>query len=145
MNPNEITPQATTAPEDVPSIADMAAKSDITAAPTVGDQSAVTPMDPIAVPLITTATTVAAGSPLAADDTTTGYTPTFSDATRTVVYVACAVIGLFGLLAAIASVATGAPAWLTIASSLLGFAAPYIANMFGVAYNPLKMSAKTNL
>jgi hypothetical protein len=113
-----------------------------TAMPATGSQS--TEPSTIALnatPVIET-TTVASGSLPAADDTTTGYTPTFGAATRTVVYVACAVIGLFGLLAAIASVATGAPAWLTIASSALSFTAPYIANMFGVAYNPLKMSGK---
>lgn len=75
-------------------------------------------------------------------ETVEGYTPTFNDATRTVLYVVCAILGLLGAASTIVAVSTGAPSWLVIGSAMCGFAAPYIANVFGVAYNPLKMNSK---
>jgi hypothetical protein len=71
-----------------------------------------------------------------------GYVPTFNELTRTVIYVVCGILGLLGAACAVASYTTSGPAWLTVASVVLGFAAPYVANMFGVAYNPLKMASR---
>lgn len=73
---------------------------------------------------------------------TGGYVPTFNDLTRTVIYIVCGILGLLGAACAVVSYTTSGPAWLTVASVVLGFAAPYVANMFGVAYNPLKMASR---
>ena len=73
-------------------------------------------------------------------EATGGYVPKFNELTRTVVYIVCGILGLLGASCAAASYMTGGPAWLTVASIILGFIAPYVANMFGVAYNPLKMA-----
>ena len=75
-------------------------------------------------------------------EATGGYVPTFNELTRTVIYVVCGILGLLGASCAVVSYTTGGPAWLTVASVILGFAAPYVANMFGVAYNPLKMASR---
>jgi hypothetical protein len=75
-------------------------------------------------------------------ESTGGYVPTFNDLTRTVIYVVCGILGLLGAACAAVSYTTGGPAWLTVASVILGFIAPYVANMFGVAYNPLKMASR---
>lgn len=143
MNPNEITPQDHAA-EEIPSIASLPDANDSIATPPPfpsGEQSeaATIPADS---PLITMATSVASVSPLAADYAETGYTPVFSGATRTVIYVVCGILGLLGAACAVVSYTTGGPAWLTVASVILGFIAPYVANMFGVAYNPLKMASR---
>ena len=70
------------------------------------------------------------------------YKPTFGSVTRTVIYVVCGILGFLGALTTITAAITGAPSWLIIGSSVCAFAAPYFANMFGVAYNPMKMDAK---
>ena len=75
-------------------------------------------------------------------ESTGGYVPTFNELTRTVVYIVCGILGLLGASCAVVSYTTGGPAWLTVASVILGFIAPYVANMFGVAYNPLKMASR---
>ena len=89
----------------------------------------------------------ATGTPTVSDATkeleaTGGYVPKFNELTRTVIYVVCGILGLLGASCAAVSYTTGGPAWLTVASVILGFAAPYVANMFGVAYNPLKMASR---
>ena len=75
-------------------------------------------------------------------ESTGGYVPTFNELTRTVIYVVCGILGLLGASCAVVSYTAGGPAWLTVASVILGFIAPYVANMFGVAYNPLKMASR---
>ena len=87
------------------------------------------------------------GTPTVSDaakelESTGGYVPTFNDLTRTVIYVVCGILGLLGAACAVISYTTSGPAWLTVASVILGFIAPYVANMFGVAYNPLKMASR---
>ena len=86
------------------------------------------------------AATAAKPDAVAELEATGGYVPTFNELTRTVIYVVCGILGLLGAACAVVSYTTGGPAWLTVASVILGFAAPYVANMFGVAYNPLKMA-----
>jgi hypothetical protein len=70
------------------------------------------------------------------------YTPVFSNEARTVVYVVCGILGLLGGVATVVSAITQAPLWLTVGCAVCAWAAPYIANMFGVRYNPVRMSNK---
>lgn len=77
-----------------------------------------------------------------ASDGETGYTPVFSAAVRTVVYVVCLIVGGLGGAATVICALTSAPFWLTAASAVIAFITPYIAAGFGVAYNPLKMAGK---
>lgn len=78
-----------------------------------------------------------------ADDTPVdGYKPKFGDMTRTVLYVTCYLLGLFGALVAGASYLSGTPAWLTLLGIGLSFIAHSTANAFGIAYNPVKMGEK---
>ena len=117
--------------------------SDVTT-PTVTDVPTPTvtdvPTPSVSVPAVTAAS-IGQAEPVA-ESGDAGYTPVFSAAVRTVVYITCGILGILGLIASVASLATGAPAWLTLAASAVAFIAPYIANMFGVAYNPLKMAGR---
>lgn len=70
----------------------------------------------------------------------TGYTPVFSATVRTIVYVVCLIVGGLGGAAAVVCAFTSAPFWLTATSAIIAFVTPYVANGFGVAYNPLKMA-----
>ena len=91
-------------------------------------------------PEVTPAPTPTISDAVAELESTGGYVPTFNELTRTVIYIVCGILGLLGAACAVVSYTAGGPAWLTVASVILGFIAPYVANMFGVAYNPLKMA-----
>ena len=105
--------------------------------------------NPDAIPTTTTDTTI---SKLVATGTTadatadateiTGYTPTFSATTRTVLYVVCAILGGIGMALTIVSLVVPSPTWLTITTAVMAYLPSYVANAFGVAYNPLKLAGK---
>jgi Tfp pilus tip-associated adhesin PilY1 len=71
-----------------------------------------------------------------------GYKPVFPPTVRAVIYVVCLAMGVLAGAATIASACAGAPAWLTVAGAILAWAAPTVANAFGVAYNPLRLASK---
>ena len=73
---------------------------------------------------------------------TTGYTPTFSATTRTVLYVVCAILGGVGLVLTVVSLLVPSPTWLTATTAVMAYLPSYVANAFGVAYNPLKLAGK---
>ena len=89
-----------------------------------------------------TPTATATQSAEAAEGGDAGYTPVFSAAVRTVVYIVCLIVGGLGGAATVVCALTSAPFWLTAASAIIAFVTPYIAAGFGVAYNPLKMAGK---
>jgi hypothetical protein len=68
-------------------------------------------------------------------DASRGYTPTFSDTVRTVIYIVC---GICTVAIAPAMTLLGLPEW----SAWLAAAAGGIASLFGVFYNPVRMSTK---
>lgn len=70
------------------------------------------------------------------------YKPVFNDTVRTIIYVVCGIIGALGAVCTIVAAAVSAPIWVTVASAVCAFVAPYVANMFGVAYNPVRMADK---
>lgn len=102
--------------------------------PTVTD----VPTPSVSTPVVTAASIVQAEPVAESGDA--GYTPVFSAAVRTVVYVVCLIVGGLGGAATVVCALTSAPFWLTAASAIIAFVIPYIANGFGVAYNPLKMA-----
>ena len=73
---------------------------------------------------------------------TTGYTPTFSATTRTVLYIVCAMLGGVGMALTIVSLLVPSPLWLTVTTAIMAYLPSYVANAFGVAYNPLKLAEK---
>jgi hypothetical protein len=89
-----------------------------------------------------TPTATATQSAAAAEGGETGYTPVFSAAVRTVVYVVCLIVGGLGGAATVICALTSAPFWLTAASAIIAFVTPYVAAGFGVAYNPIRMAGK---
>jgi predicted membrane channel-forming protein YqfA (hemolysin III family) len=66
---------------------------------------------------------------------TNDYTPTFNDTVRTVIYIVC---GVCTVAIAPAMTLLGLPEW----SAWLATAAGGIASLFGVVYNPVRMSTK---
>ncbi|MDN6768878.1 MAG: hypothetical protein L0L45_03435 [Bifidobacterium mongoliense] len=104
--------------------------------PTVTD----VPTPSVSTPAVTAASIVQAEPVAESGDA--GYTPVFSAAVRTVVYVVCLIVGGLGGAATVVCALTSAPFWLTAASAIIAFVTPYVAAGFGVAYNPLKMAGK---
>lgn len=64
------------------------------------------------------------------------YKPVFDANVRTVIYVACTILGVILAVAAPVAIAAHAPEWATILLSAMAGAIPTIAAAFGVAYNP---------
>ena len=64
------------------------------------------------------------------------YKPVFNANVRTVIYVACTILGVILAVAAPVAIAAHAPEWATILLSAMAGAIPTIAAAFGVAYNP---------
>lgn len=73
--------------------------------------------------------------------TTASYRPVFNDTVRTIIYVACLLLGILGGVGTIVSALMNSPAWLTVTCAVCGYVAPLIANGFGVAYNPTRMNS----
>ena len=75
------------------------------------------------------------------EDESTGYRPVFNDTVRTIIYVACLLLGILGGVGTIVSALMDSPVWLTVMCAVCGYVAPLIANGFGVAYNPIRMNS----
>lgn len=75
------------------------------------------------------------------EDESTVYRPVFNDTVRTIIYVACLLLGILGGVGTIVSALMDSPAWLTVTCAVCGYVAPLIANGFGVAYNPVRMNS----
>lgn len=75
------------------------------------------------------------------DNDDAGYRPVFNDMVRTIIYVACLLLGILGGVGTIVSALMDSPAWLTVTCAVCGYVAPLIANGFGVAYNPARMNS----
>lgn len=67
------------------------------------------------------------------------FTPTFSPRTRTVVYVACMVMGVVAYVLTVTTSAIDAPVWLTVACATCTAVPGYVAAAFGVHYDGISI------
>lgn len=67
------------------------------------------------------------------------FTPTFSPCTRTVVYVACMVMGVVAYVLTVTTSAIDAPVWLTVACATCTAVPGYVAAAFGVHYDGISI------
>lgn len=67
------------------------------------------------------------------------FVPTFSPRTRTIVYVACMVMGIVSYVLTVTTSAIDAPVWLTVACATCTAVPGYVAAAFGVHYDGISI------